>query len=109
MQARPNLVPAEQHDAKKAGLKEEGGQHLVGQQRAGDASGKGREVTPVGTELKSHDEAGDDAHDEVYGKDFRPKMIEVPICGFLLPQPQTLEHREIAPKTDGDRREDDVE
>jgi hypothetical protein len=109
MQTRPDVAPAEQHDAEEAGLEEEGGQHLIGQQRAGDATGKGREVTPVGAELKSHDQAGDDTHGEVHGKDFQPEMMEVPIDVLLLPPPQRLENCEVARKTDGDRREDDVE
>ena len=33
---RVRLVPAEQHDAEEARFEEEGGQHLVGEQRAGD-------------------------------------------------------------------------
>ena len=40
VQARPTALQAEQHDAEEAGLEEEGGQHLVGQQRADDAAGE---------------------------------------------------------------------
>ena len=81
---RPDLVPSEQHDAEEAGFEEEGGQHLVGEQRPGDAAGEGREIAPVGAELVGHDEAGDDAHGEVDGEDLRPEMVQVAVDGVVL-------------------------
>ena len=57
VQARPDAVPAEQHDAEESGFKEEGGQNFVGQQRAGNAPGKLGESAPVGTKLIGHDQA----------------------------------------------------
>ncbi len=109
MQARANLVPAEQHDTEEASFQEEGRQHFVGQKRPGDTAGKGREIAPVSAELIGHDEAGDDAHTEVDSKDLRPKVIEVAVDGLLPPQPHAFEHRQIAGKPNGDRRKDDVE
>ena len=79
MQPWPDLVPAEQHDAEEARLEEEGGQHLIGEQRAGDAAGEGGEIAPVRAELVGHHQAGDDAHGEVDGEDLRPEMIEIAI------------------------------
>ena len=38
MHALADLAVAEQHDAEEAGLEEERGQHLVGQQRPGDVA-----------------------------------------------------------------------
>ena len=70
VQARSDTVPAEQHHAEESGLKEEGGQNLIGQQRAGNAPGEFRESAPVGTELVGHHQAGDDPHAEVNGEDF---------------------------------------
>ncbi|MNR06066.1 hypothetical protein D3C85_1221270 [compost metagenome] len=109
VQARSHAVPAEQHDAEEAGLEEEGGEYLVGQQRPGDRAGKVGEGAPVGAELVGHDQAGDHAHAEVDGKDLRPEVIEVAVD--LLPglQPQPFQHREVAGQANGDGREDDVE
>jgi hypothetical protein len=109
MQTRSDLFPAEQHYAQKAGFQEESGQDLVGEQRAGDATGEPGEVAPVRPELIGHDEAGDYAHGEIDGEDLRPEMIEVAIDRILAPQPQALEHRQVTRKTYGDGRENDVE
>ena len=84
VQPRPDPVPAEQHDAEEAGLEEERGQHLIGQQRAGHAAGEGREAAPVGAELVGHDQAGDDAHGEIDREDLRPEMVEVAVDRVLL-------------------------
>ena len=40
VQTRPDFVPAEQHHAEEPGFEEEGGQHFIGQQRAGNAARK---------------------------------------------------------------------
>src|SRR6266404_7440258 len=108
VQARPDLIPSEQHHAKESGFEEEGGQHLVAEQRARDGSCEGRVIAPVGAELVGHDDAGNDAHGEVDGEYVRPEIIEVAISGIFLPQPQAFQHREIARKADGGRGEDDV-
>ena len=89
-------------------VKEEGGQHLIGQKRPGDGSGKGREVTPVRAELIGHHQAGHHAHTKVNGKNLRPEMVQrAPdrIFGF---QPQPFEYGKIACQADGDRRENNV-
>jgi hypothetical protein len=46
-----HAVPAEQQDAEKRRLEEEGGQHLVADQRADHIARDMREAAPVGAEL----------------------------------------------------------
>ncbi|MND97333.1 hypothetical protein D3C80_896510 [compost metagenome] len=70
MQSRPDAVPTEQHHPKETGFEEEGGQHFIGQQRAGNTAGKLREEAPVGTELIGHYQPGNHAHAEVDGENF---------------------------------------
>ncbi len=69
MQTRSDLVPTEEHDAEKTGLEKEGGQDFIGEQRADDASGRRREVAPIGPELIGHHQPRDDTHREVDGED----------------------------------------
>ena len=57
VQARPNPVPPEQRHAQESGFEEEGGQHLVAEQRARNGSCEGGIVAPVGAELIGHDDA----------------------------------------------------
>ena len=76
MQPWPNAVPAKQHHPEKTGFEEEGGQHFVGQQRAGNAAGKLRETAPVGAKLVGHHQAGDDAHAKIDGENLRPELIQ---------------------------------
>ncbi len=109
MQLGPDAIPAEQHHAEKAGLEEKGRQHLIGQQRPGDATGELRIGTPVGAELVRHDDARDHAHAEVHREDLQPEVVEVPVDLLLRLQPQRLEYGEVAGQADGDGREDDVE
>ena len=75
----PDLVHAEQHHAEEAGLEEEGGQHLIGHQRADDRPGLVGEHRPVGAELVGHDDARDDAHGEDDGEDLQPVAEQVEI------------------------------
>src|SRR3546814_9049087 len=79
MQPQPHPLPAEQHDAKKAGLKEEGGEDFVGQQWPGNAAREIRKIAPVGAELVGHDQARDHAHAEIDGKNLDPVKIELAV------------------------------
>lgn len=87
MQAAAHTVPAKQHDAKETRLEEEGGQYFIGQQRSGHGAGKLGETAPVGAELVGHDQARDDAHAEVDGKNLRPEVIEVAVDLLVGAQP----------------------
>lgn len=71
------VVPAKQHYAEKSGFQKERGQHLVGQQRPGDAASKIGEKAPVGAELVSHDLPRHHAHAEVDSKNLRPEMMKI--------------------------------
>ncbi len=109
MQARSHAVPAEQHDPEETGLEEERGEHLVGQQRAGDGPGEVGEMAPVGAELVRHDQPGHHAHAEIDRENLRPEMIEVAVDLFVRFQPEAFQYGQVAGQPDGDRREDDVE
>ena len=109
MQARPNFLKAEQHDAKEAGLEEESGQHFICHQRPDDRPGLVAEHRPVGTELVGHDDARYDTHGKGDGEDAHPVAEQVEVHMFLRPQPQPLEDGKIARQPDGERREQEVE
>ena len=99
----------EQHHAEETCLEKECGQHLVAHERTEDRSGLVREDAPVGAELVTHDQAGDDAHAERERKYFQP-VFENPEIGLASrEQPQSLQDGEIARQTDGYGREHDVE
>ncbi len=109
VQATADAVPAKQHDPQEASLEEERGQHLVGEQRAGNGAGEVGEAAPVGTELVGHDQAGDHAHAEVDGEDFRPEVIKVTVDLVVGPQPEAFEDCQVARQANGDGREQDME
>ena len=109
MHSLRHAVAAEQHDAEKASLEEEGGEHLVGHQRADDVAAKPRQLAPIGAELVGEHHAGDDAHAEGHGEDLGPMLGDVEIDGFAGLQPQRLEHDEPGGKPDGEGRKEDVE
>ena len=79
MELLADAVHAEQHDAEEPGLEEEGGQDLIGHQRADDGAGNVGEDRPVGAELGAHHDARDDAHGEGDGKDLQPVFEQVEI------------------------------
>ncbi len=109
VQPLADLVHPEQHHAEEAGLEEEGGQHLIGHERADDRPGPVGEDRPVGAELVGHDDAGDDAHREGDREDLQPVAEQVEIGVLARLQPQRLEHREIGSEPDREGREDEVE
>ena len=108
VQPRADALQAEQHDAEEAGLEEEGGQHLVGHQRADHGPGLVGEHRPVGAELVGHHDARHDAHAEGDGEDLQPVIEQVDEDVASGPQPERFQHRQIARQPDRERREDDV-
>ena len=109
MQPSAHTIPAEQHDPEETGFEEEGGEHLVGEQWAGNRAGEVGEAAPVGTELVSHDQPRDHPHAEVHREDLRPEMVEVAVDLVVGAQPQAFEHRQVAGQANGNGREQDVE
>ena len=81
-----HALPAEQHDAEEARLEEEGGQHLVGHQRADDVAAAAGQLAPIGAELVGQHVARDHAHAEGQRKDLQPVLEQVEID--LTPRPQ---------------------
>src|SRR4029453_2522319 len=104
-----HAVPAEQHDAEETCLEKEGGQHLVGHQRADDVAAASRQLAPIGAELVGEHDARHHAHAERYGEDLRPVLGDAEIDVLAGPEPQRLEHDEPGGKADGERRKEDVE
>ncbi|MDT4861548.1 hypothetical protein FQZ97_961570 [compost metagenome] len=102
MQPRPDAVPAEQHHAQEARFQEEGGQHLIGQQRSGDAARKLREARPVGAELIGHDQAGNDPHAEVQREDLDPELVQGPVHRVLGVEPACFQERQETCQPDRD-------
>ena len=109
MQPPPNALHPEQHNAEKAGLEKEGGQHLVAHQRADDVTSAPRQDRPVGAELVGEHDAGDHAHGEVHGEDLQPVAEQVEVRLPPGPQPQPLEHRQVARQPDGEGGKEEVE
>ena len=108
MQAFAHTVHAEQHHAQEAGFEEEGGQHLVGHQRADDRAGLVGEHRPVGAELVGHDDARDHAHGEHQREDLDPVAEQVHVVGAPGLQPQAFEHRQVAGQADRDGGKQEV-
>jgi len=108
VQAWPHAVPAEQHHAEEARFQEEGRQHFIGQQRACDAARIIGKETPVGAELVSHDEAGNDAHAEIDGENLRPEVVQVAVHAILRAQPRRLQYRQVTGQADGDGGKNNV-
>ena len=77
--AAPDALAAEQHDAEEAGFQEEGRHHLVAHQRPDHRAGLVGEARPVGAELVRHHHAGDDAHAEHDGECLQPVLEDVEI------------------------------
>ena len=100
---------AEEHDAEKACLEEERGQHLVGHQRPDHRPGDVGEHRPVGAELIRHHDARNDAHGEGDGEDLEP-VLEEPQIGLVpRPEKQPVHHRQIARQSDREGREEEME
>ncbi|SPX49436.1 Uncharacterised protein [Klebsiella pneumoniae] len=55
MQRWRHFIPAKQHHPEESRFKEEGGQHFVQQQRAGNTASELGKSAPVGAELIGHD------------------------------------------------------
>ena len=109
VQAAPDAVGPEQHDAQEPGLKEERRHHLVCHQRPDHRPRKLAEPRPVGAELVGHDDARHDAHAEGDGEHAHPVFQQVVVNLAVGNEPQRLEHRDEAGKADGEGREHDVE
>ena len=94
---------------RKPASRKKADEHLVAHQRAEHRAGLVGEHAPVGAELVAHDDAGHDAHAEADGEDLLPVVEEIEEDGAAGPEPQRLQHGEIAGEPDGEGREDDVE
>ena len=98
----------EQHHAEEARFEEEGGQHLIGHQRADDRPRLVGEHRPVGAELVGHDDAADDAHRKGDRENAQPVAEQVEIFLLAGHQPARFEHREKARQPDREGGEDEV-
>ena len=105
MQSLADAFEPEQHHAKEAGFKEEGGQHFIGHERPDHRARFIREDRPVCAEFVGHDDARDDAHGEDDGEDLQPVAEQVEEAVLTGPEPQPFEHRDVAGETDGEARE----
>ena len=108
MQPVADALEAEQHDAEKARLEEERGQHLIGHQRADHRAGLVGEYRPVGAELVGHHDARHHAHAEGDREDLQPVIEQIDEDLAPGPQPQRLQHREIAGEPDREGGKHDV-
>src|SRR6266404_4889079 len=108
MQACPDALPAEQHDAEETGFEEKRCQDLVGEQRSVDGTRDAGEAGPVCAELVGHHDTGDDAHAKTDCENLRPEEKEFAINRLAGSQPQSLEHGAIVREPDADCGKDDV-
>src|SRR5690606_12670127 len=109
VQPRPDPLQTEQHDTQEPGLQKECREHLVSEQRAGDAARKIGKAAPVRAELVGHDEARYYAHAEIHGKDLEPVLVQRPVDRVARLEPEAFQHRQIACEPDGDGGKDDME
>ena len=109
VQLLAHLVHPEQHHTEEACLKEEGGQHLVGHQRADHRPGLVRKHRPVGAELVGHDDPRDDAHGKGNREDLQPVLEQVEIDALARLQPEPFEHRKVTGEPDREGREEEME
>ncbi len=108
MQPVADPLQPEQHHAEKTRFEEERGEHLVGHQRADHGARSVRKRRPVGAELIRHHDARHHAHAERDGEDLQPIIEQIDEDLASGPQPERFEHREIAGKSDRERRKHDV-
>ena len=109
MQPAADFLHPEQHHPEEAGLEEERGQHLVGHQRPDHRAGLVGEHRPVGAELVGQHDPRDDAHREVHREDLHPVAEQIEVERLARPEPQPLEHREVAGEADGEGGKQEVE
>ena len=109
MQAVAHLLPAEEHDAEKGRLEEEGGDDLIGDDGPKHVAGELGEPRPVGAELVAHDDARHDAEAEGHREHLHPEAEEIAIKRIAGAQPVEFQSGEPAGKADGESRKDDVE
>jgi len=105
---RGHPAGAKQHDAEKHRLEEERGQHLVGENRAGDVADALHEARPVGAELEAHGDARDHAHGKRQGEHLHPEEIGIHVGLVAGPVEAQPEPQEQPAKGDGDGREQDM-
>lgn len=96
MQARADLLHAEQHDAKKTRLQKKGRQHFAENQRAEGVSRLGRQPRSVEPELVLQDQPRRRAHRHGEGKHFQPIAVDVQEDLLPAPQPKRFKrHQEV--------------
>src|SRR5437899_5562685 len=78
----PQAFFAVQKQPQERRLQEERKSAFHGQRLADDASGKARELRPIGAELKFHGDAGDDTQRKVDAENPRPEARRF-IVGFV--------------------------
>ena len=104
-----HALPAEQHDAEEGRFEEEGGQHLVADERADDVADDDREAAPIGAELVAEHDARHHAHGERDREDLGPEPrqpVQVLAAGD---EPAEQQRRDEGGQPDREAREDDVE
>ncbi len=104
MQARPDLVPAEQQHREEAGLKEEREDALSREGAPENVADVPRIRGPVGAELELHHDSGGHADGESQREDLRPEPRHLVIEWILRLQPQPLDHYQQQAEPDAQRR-----
>ena len=104
-----DLAVPEQHHAQKPGFEEEGGQHLVAEQRPGDIADLFHIARPVGAELEAHGDAADHAERESQREDLGPEPVGIEPGRGVGREPAPAEKKQQPAQRDADGREEDVE
>ena len=100
---------AKQQDSEEAGLEEEGGERLVGEQNSLDRTGHPCHFAPVRAELERHDDAGNHAEPERDAENLEPEFEDHSVGGAPGREMQRLQHGEPHRQPDREGRKDDVE
>ncbi len=100
---------AEQHDPKKGGFHEEGCQHFIAEQGAGDIAGLLHEARPVGAELEAHRDARHNADGERKREYLYPEVVGVLPIAVATQCEAGAEIQQYPAQADGNGGEQNVE
>src|SRR5262249_60046453 len=95
---RHQLASKQEH-AEKSRLKEKCREAVVRKERRKHIGGRVREAAPVRTELKGHDDAGNDAHPEGDGKNLDPEHRDAKIDVASGEEVEPFQHRYVGRKS----------
>ena len=108
MRPRRHQLAAEQQDAQERRFQEEGGQRLIGEQRAQHIACRVRVAAPVGADLEGHDHAGHHADAKRHREDADPVHGDPQVDAAARHQVQSFQDRDVGGHADGEGGQQDM-